>query len=833
MKVTNKVSLAIITGLLSITAVATASNLTSVAALTDRIIICRFDDGNVTYRNHATGASDTYTNVPLDTTNADNPASYDVTSGGDANYAAPVTPLKVGRKAKGEGYPNWPPMAVLEHWVCLELPYPMQRGQTYRVFVGAVANNVNFMDFVFDDYQGRSEAIHVNQIGFVPSATKKYAYISHWIGGINGSHSSVWRLELESYAGASFHLVNTATGATVFSGTISKRKDYETGSEDVKYYGNPENSSYTMCDVWQCDFSAFQTPGEYKVVVEGVGCSYPFRIAKDIYAGPFYVACRGLYHHRSGPARGQPWTAWPKAVDHTPGVNSFEVVYTTWSYQDQGEGVGQMMDPPYPTVWSVPSNPAAWMGPDWGWGGYFDAGDWDRNSNHTRCAQQLLLAYELAPDAFYDGQLNIPESGNGIPDIIDEARWTIDFFRRLTGPTGGVCAGIECLTPTAPDNSATDRNTTWYAYAEEPECTIRTAAACAQLAYCLELAGATSEKAQLIADAEAFYNWAVGAAGIRDDRMLAAAWLYKITGNNAYQNQYETDNLVTSSTTDLFISGSYDQQMAVWAYVTTSQPGIDTTLKNKQIDASIAWGYDWGTWPASGRSYRMGGNYWQPTIVGAIVTTPNVWPLIMAYQLSGSGDYLSYVYTSCDYTLGGNPLNMTWITGAGTYGAERAVKHALNHDAYTDGVAPIIPGIVSYGPMNPGWNQGWYEHATSTGFVYSTFFPNADPDVPPYIWPTHELWTDNPYTIMNNEYTVHQNIAPAAAAYAYLWAITAVPADHSGDGDVDFQDFAFQAANWLRADCSYDNNFCDMADLDLTGVIDLRDLKAFTDRWME
>jgi endoglucanase len=473
---------------------------------------------------------------------------------------------------------------------------------------------------------------------------------------------------------------------------------------------------------------------------------------------------------------------------------------------------------------------------NWGWGGWFDAGDWDRNSNHIFGSQQLLLVYELSPNKFYDGQLNIPQSGNHIPDIIDEARWTIDFFRRLTGPTGGVSGGIECTTPTAPDGSWRDRNKTWYAYKEEPKCTILTAAACAQLAYCLELAGDTNEKTALISQAQSFYNWATNpanlqpgdAAAIRDHRMLAAAWLYKVTGDVNYQNQYKTDNLVTTSTSALASSGSYDQQMAVWTYITTNQPTIDTTLKNKQIQATYNWAGTVGTTPAAGRSCRMGGNYWQPTTVGAIVTTPQVLPLIVAYHLSGNLNYLDYVYTSCDYTLGGNALNMTWITGAGLYGAEKAPLHSLNHDAYTDGVVPIIPGIVNYGPMNLGFSKSWSPSGPwSTSFVYQSFWPTADPWTTPYIFPTHELYTDNPYTIMNNEYTVWQNIAPAAAAYGYLWAINSNPGDIDGDNEVNLADFAALADDWGRADCDYDNGFCGKADLNLDGNVDLRDIGSF------
>ncbi|MCB1135851.1 MAG: glycoside hydrolase family 9 protein, partial [Chlamydiia bacterium] len=56
-------------------------------------------------------------------------------------------------------------------------------------------------------------------------------------------------------------------------------------------------------------------------------------------------------------------------------------------------------------------------------GGWHDAADWDRRTQHLTCVLDLLNAYEIAPQKFLDGQLNIPESGNGIPDILDEAEY--------------------------------------------------------------------------------------------------------------------------------------------------------------------------------------------------------------------------------------------------------------------------------------------------------------------------------------------------------------------------------------------------------------------------
>ncbi len=50
----------------------------------------------------------------------------------------------------------------------------------------------------------------------------------------------------------------------------------------------------------------------------------------------------------------------------------------------------------------------------------------------------LLMAYELNPSVFGD-DWNIPESGNGVPDILDEVRWECDWLLRMQMPDGSVC----------------------------------------------------------------------------------------------------------------------------------------------------------------------------------------------------------------------------------------------------------------------------------------------------------------------------------------------------------------------------------------------------------
>jgi len=79
------------------------------------------------------------------------------------------------------------------------------------------------------------------------------------------------------------------------------------------------------------------------------------------------------------------------------------------------------------------------------WGGYMDAGDWDRRSPHIRVSYLQLELFEMFPTFFEEVKLALPptEASNSLPDIVDEALWNLDFYRRLQDTDGGVGGGVE------------------------------------------------------------------------------------------------------------------------------------------------------------------------------------------------------------------------------------------------------------------------------------------------------------------------------------------------------------------------------------------------------
>ena len=349
----------------------------------------------------------------------------------------------------------------------------------------------------FDEAKARSEAVHVNLLGYVPRAPQKFGYVCHWLGDQGG-------LELRAYAGRAFHLIEQSKGKAVFSGTLAFRAP-ATQPETFHKSDSPPDGNFLKADVYECDFSSFRQPGKYVLSVEGIGCSFPFSVEADVYREAFRTVARGLYHNRSGIALERPYTEFTRPAPHNPKLTpgfAGKLIYTTLRFTEWGSEGGNAKELLAHSKGPIES--AGW---------YQDAGDWDSYYSHLRVAQELLLAYEMAPQNFTDGELNIPESGNGVPDILDEAAWLPRFCCRLrhelmakhygTGGLGLRIAGDafgedEKKLPDGRkvgQGSWEDVERTWAASGEDPWSTYRYAGAAAHLAFCLKLAGAEIPKA--------------------------------------------------------------------------------------------------------------------------------------------------------------------------------------------------------------------------------------------------------------------------------------------------------------------------------------------------
>ena len=765
--------------LLAAAPTARASDLVEALPLTDRIVMLHFDDGRV--EHHRRGEPRSAEKVvadPLDAGLASKPATYALTSRDDPAYAKPTPPTRVGRKSKGTEFAwfvdSWQggravndrPDHAKEHWIYLVLPAPMQTGKTYSVALGNLTP-AGSVRVTFDEARTRSEAVHVNLVGYAP-AGPKVASVFHWAGDLGG-------IELQGHPGRRFRVLDDASGAEVYAGPVRFRLPKT--ARETEQPGDTPGGNFLGADVWECDFTALTKPGRYRVAVEGVGCSFPFDLGPDVYRVPFRATMRALYHNRSGIELKAPFTTYTRPAPHhprlTPGFAG-KLQYTTVPWREWGSEGG---DPK--------KLAAAFKGPLDAWGWYQDAGDWDSYETHLRVAAELLLAYELAPSHFTDGELNIPESGNGVPDILDEAAWLPRFCYRLRHEllakgygSGGVAlrvagdafGGDEKTLPGGQkvgQGSWEDVNRTWVVAGADAHATYRYAGAAAQLALALERVGKPDpEGVDWAKEAREAFDWAeanTGPDGQADKalaafRAYAAAALYRLTGEARYETVFLADTKSVNSNS--LVDG--ENRYAVWLYCLggkSSAPADLDRLRAAVIHTADVTAIET---PAR-RALKWGGNPYFPMLVGQ-QTTPMVLDAAVARALAARGQplkakaYLDTLVRSCDYVLGANSLNMTWVTGVGP----RSPAEVFHLDAWYNGGKGYHPGLIPYGP----WKK---QKALGQG-PWDSDWPNAT--VYPAIdqWPGNERWFSNRCSPTTGEFTVHQNIAPAAAVFGVLCA---------------------------------------------------------------
>lgn len=755
---------------LFIAASATGTELKQALPLTDRIVLLHFDEGYVVH--HGIGQKRTDERVvirPLDVTVAGSATSYRISSADDPAYRAARQPTKIARKAKGTEFAwfvdqwidnravNTRPDHTIEHWVYLTLPRPMQPGKTYRIAAPALKVDAKLL---FDVGKTRSEAVHVNLVGYAPRAPQKFGYVYHWMG--DGGP-----LDLAAYAGKRWRVLNTATGRVALEGKLAFRAKRDL-QETFHISDSPPHGNFLGADVYEADFSALRTPGTYRLAVDGVGASFPFEVSEDIYRTPFQMVTRALYHNRSGIALRRPYTEFERPAPHnpllTPGFAG-RLKYTAVRMQEWGSEGGDKA-----------KLEAGFRGSLDVWGWYQDAGDWDSYDSHMRAPTEMLLVYEMAPTNFRDGELNIPESGNGVPDILDEAAWLPRFGHRLrqallkkgwgTGGIGLRVAGDAFGGDGEGVPSYRDVQRDWAISGEDALSTFRYAATAAQLAICLEIAKVKDpEGVDWKKEARESYAWAVKnsrpneADRDRPHHAHAAAALFRLTGETTYRDDFALLTADITPTSQVWNESGYGPFLFALAPKGSGDAALDTRIRAAVLNTAD----EVAIRTLQRRALRWGGNFSFPMLVGQ-QTTPWVLEAAVGHTLTKGTEpkraetYLAAIFTTADYFLGTNPQNMTWVTGLGP----RHVTQVFHMDAWYNGKGKFHPGLIPYGPWRKEQEQG--QGPWSQFWPYKTVYPGID------AWPGAERYFSNRCAPMESEFTVHQNLGPAAAIFGFLCA---------------------------------------------------------------
>jgi len=697
----------------------------------------------------------------LDETVVDVPEAYSIHSADDAAYAQPLPPAKVFRKGKPDGFSQ--PLPFL-YTISLRLPLPLKEGATYTIRFVGVNTSKETAACVHKPREARSIAVHAIQTGYRPDDPYKRAYLSFWMGvDKEGKHGSC------TPDADAFELVDAA-GKTVFTGKAElAKKDGE--EEQISIH---EKLDYTKAAVCRLDFSAFNTPGEYRVYVPGIGLSGPFRIAADVWEKPFKAAMQGILAQRQGIDLGPPACAYTRKRPFHPddGVEFYQMTMPHQGGEEGARGahmIALAKTGPLERVTGV-------------WSGYQDAGDWDTAGHHLSATYDLLGLHDLNPAAFSRMKLSLPagEMKNDRPDILDEALWQMALWRRLQLPDGGVRGGYG-------DGWGCYRGETSsmikYAgvYAVDHETTMHYAAAAARAARVLT---AFDKKlaAEYLESAKRAWAW-VEAHSKEDDeiykkvlsfdknlpknlrnlRAMAAVELLAATRDPAYDEAFKQSSELSGKAA-LYM----DQPAADFAYARLPEGVGDPELKKRAAERITTYaGHAIEFSRKNAFDILAGHRTDMPMIfVSKFFSTPGAggFSLIYAYELTKKPAYLTAAIQGSNYCLGANPDNLSYCTGVG-YNAQH---FNFIVDAQVTGQLPdIMVGHIPFGQGNEGnsmsrpansWVQQWLLNFGPT--------PKMVPNW--YDWPVNEQYIDFGRYPLHNENCFNATTVPAACYWFYL-----------------------------------------------------------------
>ncbi|MBE9108299.1 glycoside hydrolase family 9 protein [Nodosilinea sp. LEGE 07298] len=689
---------------------------------------------------------DQYTETPFNADRASQPRSYRIQSQDDPVYQQPATPAEVHRKSKPvdlartgrNGDLRW----AMEHRFYLRLPTALTPGKTYKIEL--TEQELPPLTFTYQPDRQFSEAVHISAVGFRPDDPLKVGFLSTWMGTGGG---------LSYPEGLSFQVIDEANQEIVFTGQASRRHR----SGDVE---DGRDRTYTLADVDQLDFSTLNQSGRYRLCVDTVGCSSTFAVANDAWQQAFRLAARGFYHQRSGVALGHPYTdvVRPRPFHPDDGVTVYQsstgLMDTGNGLNAQGTDQGNFANLVRGRTNTTVAN---------AWGGYFDAGDWDRRIQHLEVARQLLELLELFPQPMENLALNIPESDNDLPDLLDEVLWGVDFFRRLQTPEGGVRGGIESSEHPRRGETSWQESLPIMAYAPDPWSSYVYAGVAARTARLMSTY-APSQSQSYRDSALAAMDWAEARheSGIKAqewprhrieaDRALAALEIYHLTGDRAWHDRFVAAQSAIPAEAINDYRIAIPQREIAFLYSRLPDEQVDADLQAELRAALLA---EADAALNTGQTTAFGWTKLLPSTPvgwGDGLGAPKARTLLRAHALTDSDRYLQAALLACQFSAGANPDNMTYTTGLG----HKSPQNPLIVDQRITG--DLLPGITLYGPIDTGfYGDEWF-----FGVLESVAVPPARQ------WPSIETYFDIYFVPNINEFTVMQSMADAAYAWGYL-----------------------------------------------------------------
>ena len=747
-----------------------ATRLIGVKTIDKDYIMVHFRDGEVRYRDDATGPSaylghtfvegdDTLFvfGQRLDPEVAGNAANWIISSKDDKGFGS-RSAVAAWRKSKPMNTDNTL-TSELDHWIFLQLPKSMKQGSTYTVSIPeAIGSDKTEAEVTFDIWSSVSEAVHVNIIGYSPEEETKAADLYMWLG--DGGQR-----DYTSFEGKKVWLYNVETGKKQKAGKVAF---WMSATESDK---EANRKNMTGSDVWNIDFKDAE-PGRYRLVVEDVGCSMDFDISNNVYFQPYHYSVRGYYYMRLGEPIDPRITPVPRQPQFIPGENPKGlVIYKTdlhpW-HPDWRKLRGDVWDEPHfkmpqqSAFWAhrLPGNPVNEIVR----GGHSDAMDWDRHLAHVSNIYDLLLPYILTDGRLSEDNLSIRESGNGIPDLLDEARNEVDFFlsirdgeaysQGVTNPSADwtVMYQAGCTTMAAWANAANCAmlGEAFRIHGDEELCRYYTAEAIKAFRF--------AEK-QAVSQLDDWQNIGTSSMRGRDFKQMAAAFIYNLTGDTQWEDIMVAESVAKDGVAPLFSKERRNNYYQIWgaaAYLACPQERhypeyYDNLVKsvNKQADEN-------NVCHMTTRPSRRTANdpRWQ--------TSENLQMVLLAHYVADTDQRREQLeqamYIEAGWGLGRNPSNTVEMTGLGE-------RHII--DCYTTGRNDGVPG------SHPGQTpfNGTETWSPGNGGDARIILNRCYPDWYTGGWPHQESFFNIRYMWVNGEFTPRETMRGKMALLAYLYGI--------------------------------------------------------------
>jgi hypothetical protein len=605
-----------------------------------------------------------------------------------------------------------------------------------------------------------SPFIRLDQFGYRPDS-KKVAVIADPVEGFDAAQSFT--------PGNTYEVRRVSDNQSVFSGAPVAWKNGQTHIQS----GDKG---------WWFDFSAVTAPGEYYLhdVSKNVS-SHKFKIGEDVYGDVLKQAVRMYFYQRLNFAKQPPYTD------------------TKWADGAAYEGDNQ--DKAARSRWDK-TNPATARDVRGGW---MDAGDVNKYTTFAEgCVLQLLEAYRRNPAAFTD-DFNIPESGNGIPDLLDELMWELDFLKRMQDATGTngflLKVGVDNYNDVSPPSA--DTRPRYYL----PECTSATLAGCAMFAQAgVTLQGAGIPSLQSYANDLIFRaqnawqraEFTTGnftqfqsacddgdikagdadrdAAGQLGSAVTAAVYLYEATGDVKYKNFVESKFTQVQPISNTWW-GPYQAptQYALLRY--SSLPGVSSGVANNIRSQKAGMNYAFSIDSYNGQTdlYRAQmddwAHHWGSNLVRANCGSLNMDFVEFGINPNQHNLYREVAEQYLHWMHGTNPLNLSMLSNMYAFGGDVCVNE-IYHTWFGNGT---VYDNVFTSPNGPA--PGYVTGGPNKDFSYPQLVPPASQPPQKSYKEFNDGWPQNSWEI--TEPAIYYN-----AAYILLLSHfakqTVVSADEPG-----------------------------------------------------